>query len=118
MIRPATEGNRGVNLGISCVSGGVHGRNGFSGSVHYGRFAVKHWPLCKKILKLLNKMLDDSYGVRWYKQAKVYCEQLNRHSGEERTVGGTVFSGVWLTLATQHFFAAHTSQIKRTMEHC
>jgi hypothetical protein len=60
---------------------------------------VKHWPLCKKILKLLNKMLDDSYGVRWYKQAKVYCEQLNRHSGEERTIGGTVFSGVWLTLA-------------------
>jgi hypothetical protein len=94
-------GNRGVNLGISCVSGGVHGRNGFSGSVHYGKFAVKHWPLCKKILKLLNKMLDDSYGVHWYKQAKVYCAQLNHQSGEERTVGGTVFSGVWLTLETR-----------------
>jgi hypothetical protein len=94
-------GMRGVNLGISCVSGEVHGRNGFSGSVHYGKFAVKHWPLCKKILKLLNKMLDDSYEVHWYKQAKVYCAQLNRHSGEERTVGGTVFSGVWLTLETR-----------------
>jgi hypothetical protein len=38
-------GNRGVNLGISCVSCGVHGRNEFSWVVHYGKFAVKHWAL-------------------------------------------------------------------------
>jgi hypothetical protein len=65
-----------VNLGISCVSGGVHGRNEFSWVVHYGKFAVKHCALWKKILKLLEKMLDDSYEVHWCKQAKVYCEQL------------------------------------------
>jgi hypothetical protein len=97
-------GNRGVNLGISCVSGGVHANTeeGWSGSVHYGKFAVKHWYLCKKILKLINKILDHSYGkVHWYKQAKAYCAQLNAQSKEERTVAGTVFSGVWLTLETR-----------------
>lgn len=66
-------------------------------------FAKQHPALAYKVQDVMGRILDIRFGEeRWYKQAKAYCERLNQQAlGEERCIPGTVFSGLWLTLATK-----------------
>ena len=98
-------GNKGVSLAMSVQPGSkFSGKNtGVSGTIQKAKWAKQHPDVAKRAQQTVQAILDAAFGSdRWYRRALAYCKRLNEQAGnEERTIWGTVFSGLWFTLVTK-----------------
>ena len=91
--------NTGVQLGISVVPGGYY-RN----SLHCGAFLKNKPDLRTKTWALLAEIVRSVFGdYPWYKRMVKLTEKLNNDSGEQRTIPGMPFSGIWFTQSTINY---------------
>lgn len=92
--------NKGVNIGKSVVSGGSHAckTEGISGSIHDAKAAKENKDLKVQVWDTIVGVLHDAFhNELWFRRQVHLCAQLNKQSGEERTIPNSPISGIWMS---------------------